>query len=72
MDSFPDRLTQLIQSRSVRKKDLAAHLGITYRNLRNYETGERKPDFEGLITLADFFGVSLDYLTGRSDDPERR
>lgn len=72
MATFSERLTQLIQDRHVQKKDLAESLGITYRQLRRYETGEYNPDFDGLIKLADFFNVSLDYLVGRSDTPERR
>ena len=34
--------------------------------------GIRKPAFDVLIALADYFDVSLDYLVGRSDEPERR
>ena len=33
----------------------------------NYEAGKNRPDFDGLIALADYFDVSLDYLVGRSD-----
>ncbi|SFU82034.1 helix-turn-helix domain-containing protein [Alicyclobacillus macrosporangiidus] len=69
MANFAERLSELIETNGVSKKDLAAILGVTYRNLRRYETGERKPDFDGLIKLADFFNVSLDYLVGRTDDP---
>ncbi|MDD4565863.1 MAG: helix-turn-helix transcriptional regulator [Eubacteriales bacterium] len=38
---------------------------------KNYELNERKPTYNALIALADFFDVSLDYLVGRSDDPKR-
>ena len=37
----------------------------------NYEAGKNRPDFDGLIALADYFDVSLDYLVGRSDRRER-
>ncbi|MEV2911020.1 helix-turn-helix transcriptional regulator [Paenibacillus larvae] len=53
------------------QKDIAEKLGISTRAYRFYETGDRFPDFHGLITLADYFDVSLDYLVGRSDDPRR-
>ncbi|QQE78093.1 helix-turn-helix domain-containing protein [Alicyclobacillus sp. SO9] len=69
MANFPERLSTLIKSKGVQKKELAEKLGISYRNLRHYELGERKPDFDGLTKLADFFDVSVDYLVGRSDDP---
>ena len=35
--------------------------------VHNYEAGKNHPDFNGLIALADYFNVSLDYLVGRSD-----
>ena len=44
----------------------AAHLGITVRAYRYYEEGKRYPDFQGLIALADYFGVTLDDLVGRT------
>ncbi|WP_304459253.1 helix-turn-helix domain-containing protein [Alicyclobacillus sendaiensis] len=72
MASFSERLSELIAARGVQKKELAKYLGISYRNLRHYETGERKPDFDGLLKLAEFFDVSLDYLVGLSDNPERK
>ena len=33
-------------------------------------TGERIPPTDTLITLADFYGVSLDYIVGRTDNPK--
>lgn len=51
---------------------MAAVLGIKERSYQCYEYRERYPDFPGLIAIADFFDVSLDYLVGRSDVRERR
>ena len=39
--------------------------------IQNYESKRRKPAFDVLIALADYFDVSLDYLVGRSDDRKR-
>ncbi|WP_206922577.1 helix-turn-helix domain-containing protein [Alicyclobacillus suci] len=72
MANFSERLSELIQSSGAQKKEIAEYLDVTYRQFRRYETGDGKPDFDGLIKLADFFDVSLDYLVGRSDNPERR
>lgn len=33
-----------------------------------HESGSKKPGFDSLIALADFYDVSIDYLVGRSDD----
>ena len=40
------------------------------RKIATFE-GKNRPDFDGLIALADYFDVSLDYLVGRSDRRER-
>jgi len=67
MNIFALRLQELRKEQKVPQKDLAEHLGITVRAYHYYEEGKRYPDFQGLIALADYFGVTLDYLVGRSD-----
>lgn len=67
MDNFAVRLQNLRKEQKVPQKDLAEKLGITVRAYHYYEEGKRYPDFQGLIALADYFGVTLDYLVGRSD-----
>ena len=44
--------------------------GIEQSLLSKYENGERVPPTETLIVLADFYGVSMDYIMGRTDNPE--
>lgn len=44
--------------------------GIEQALLSKYETGERVPPTETLIILADFYGVSIDYILCRTDNPE--
>lgn len=68
---FSDRLKILRKAKRLKQSDLAAHLTITDDTISSIETGRRSPSVEVLVDLADFFGVSLDYLVGRSDDPER-
>ncbi len=51
----------------MRQSDLAEAVGIDQRTISNYETGRTNPDSDALIKLADFFGVSIDYLVGRTD-----
>ena len=67
---FCDRLKQLQSEKKFLKKDIANAIGITYRHYQRYETGESEPTLNILIALADYFDVSLDYLTGRTDNPE--
>ena len=64
---FGDILKNLRESKNTTQKDLADHLGITDRNIRYYETGQRMPPTDILIKIADYFNVSVDYLLGRTD-----
>ena len=70
--TFPERLLQLKQERKLLQKDIAASIGLSLRGYQYYEKGQREPTLSTLIALADFFDVSLDYLVGRSEDPQRR
>ena len=68
--NFPARLKQLRRERGLTQLQVATALGVVDRTLRKYEVGEIAPTLPVLIALADFFGVSLDYLAGRTDRPE--
>ena len=70
MATFTERLSSL-QAAKCLKKDLCAELGISIMTYYRYERGDREPSLSTLVALADLFGVSLDYLVGRSDDPRR-
>ena len=48
---------------------LGEQLSITDEAVRLLEKGKRSPSFEVLCALAEFFGVSIDYLVGRTDNP---
>lgn len=71
MSKLSERLIQLKLERNLLQKEIAKNVGLALRTYQYYETGERKPDSDALIALADYFDVSLDYLVGRSDDPMR-
>jgi transcriptional regulator with XRE-family HTH domain len=72
MKTFQDRFKELKNKHNVPYKDIAEKLSIGVRGVQRYAEGKGYPDFQGLITLADYFDVSIDYLVGRSDDPARR
>lgn len=61
-----NRIRDLREDRDLRQSDLAKAVGIDQRTISNYETGKSNPDSDALIRLADFFGVSIDYLVGRT------
>ena len=68
---FSERLLLLRKSNGLTQKKLATEMNLSELAIQNYESQRRKPAFDVLIALADYFDVSLDYLVGRSDDPKR-
>lgn len=62
------RLLRIQQDKS--QASIATAIGISDANYQKYEYGTRIPAAESLIKLADYFGVSVDYLLGRTDNPE--
>ena len=65
--SFADNLKFLLKSRNIRLDKIAGEIGITKQGISNYTTGKTFPKPEILIKIADFFGVSLDFLlTGKT------
>ena len=71
MIDFATQLKAIRKNKGITQKQLAAAIGASERGIQQHELGERKPAFDVLIALADYFDVSLDYLCGRSDDPAR-
>lgn len=69
---FNEHLKRLRQSRNITQKQLAKFICASERGIQNYELGTRKPTYDILVALANYFNVSLDYLVGRSDNPEIR
>lgn len=67
MKIFKERLKTLRTERRIYQREVAEHLGITLRSYQSYESGESEPNLERLKALADYFGVTTDYLLGRSD-----
>lgn len=67
-DEFPERLRKLREEKKpVKSMAVVSELcGLERGAVRRYERGERAPTMEALIALADYYEVSLDYLTGRS------
>ncbi len=62
-----NRIRDLREDRDLRQIDVAKATGIDQKTLSNYETEKTNPDSYALIKLADFFGVTIDYLVGRSN-----
>lgn len=69
MSVFSERLVQLRMDRDVSQAAIAKEIGVSSRIYQEYEYGKSEPKMRNLVSIADFFGVSLDYLTGRTDTP---
>jgi transcriptional regulator with XRE-family HTH domain len=64
---FSQRLEQLRLKKELTQQQMADILGVTRQAYGNYESGKREPDFSTLTRLANFFGVSVDYLLGKTN-----
>ena len=62
-----DRLKQLRTEKKLRQVDIAEHLGVSRTTYTQYETDASEPDNDTLVSIANFFDVSADYLLGRTD-----
>ncbi len=67
---FPRVLSLLRKEKGISQKDAAKELGVSQALLSHYEKGIRECGLDFLIRAADFYGVSADYLLGRSADPD--
>jgi len=64
------RLKELRSKQRISQVKLAMDLNMNQNSISRYENGEREADYETLIALADYFNVSVDYLLGRTDNPQ--
>ena len=62
-----ERIKQLRKEKALTMKQLGVAIGVAESTISLYENGKRQPDNETLSKLADFFGVSVDYLLGREN-----
>lgn len=61
------RLKELRSREGLIQKDVAAIAKVDRGTYANWELGNYKPDIDTIVTLANYYGVSLDYICGLSD-----
>lgn len=59
-----DKLKELRKRQNLTQEQIAQILNTQQRTYSGYETGRSEPNIETLCKLADYYGVSLDYLCG--------
>ena len=64
-------LRSLREDHDLRQKDLAAALNVSQNTYSQYENGVIALTAELLIKIADYYGVSIDYLLDQTDNPNR-
>jgi transcriptional regulator with XRE-family HTH domain len=67
MADFSERLRTLRKEKSITQYRLAKETGISAPAIASYECGRNDPGAFILCCLADYFGVTTDYLLGRTD-----
>lgn len=69
-DNFSSNFKNLRCKNSISQKGFAGIMQISQQTIAHLENNYRKPSYELLIKIADYFNVSIDYLVGRTDVPE--
>ena len=64
------KLRKLRKERGLTQIGLQMKTGIEQALISKYETGERIPPTDALLIFADFYGVSIDYILCRTENPE--
>ena len=63
-----ERVRELRKKANLSQEAVGKILGISQRGYGHYENGDRDMSPEVLIALADYYGVTVDYLLGRTND----
>ena len=67
-----ERIKQLRKKKGISQSELAELIGVKTNTVSTWERGTRKPDFEALNLLSNYFEVSFEYILGSSDKEEAR
>ena len=70
MKIFGERIRALRESLNFSQVKFAETFGIGQSSVVRYEKGEASPALELLVKIADYYDVSLDYILGRTDNPQ--
>lgn len=68
---MPNNLKALRESLNMKQKEFSAEFGIPQTTYSGYELGQRDPGSDFWIAVAEKYNVSIDYLLGFTDDPQR-
>lgn len=66
-----EKLKELRKEKGISLKELGSIIGVAESTMSLYENGKRQPDYETLLKLAEYFGVTVDYLLRGEGESER-
>ena len=66
---FSQTMSELRRKKGASQRTAAADLGISQALLSHYENGAREPGLDFVCRACEYYGVSADYLLGRTDEP---
>jgi len=69
MSKFSERIKELRIKNDLTQEELGRRFLLNKSSVSRYERGQQVPEVDMLTKLADYFGVTTDYLLGRTDDP---
>jgi len=70
MSIFCEHLKEFRKINNITQIEMAKKIGVSSTQFQNYEYGKHEPTLGILVKIADTFNCSIDYLTGRTDNPE--
>lgn len=70
MEIVAKRLRQLREGMNLSQTQIGKLMSVPQSSIYRYEYGQSSPSFENMVKFADYFDVSLDYLFGRTDNPQ--
>lgn len=65
---FAEKIRTLRKEKNLTQAEVAAQVGLSARGYQDLELGA-KPRYDALLHIADFYGVSVDWLMDRTDNP---
>lgn len=63
-EAFPSKIKKAREETGFTQREVAKEIKLPQSTIAKYETGKLEPSLETLGTLADFYGVSVDWLLG--------
>ena len=70
MSVINNRLRELLERKHYTQLKVALDLHLNQNSISRYENGSREAGYDLLIRFADYYGVSIDYILFRTDNPK--